>query len=862
MARRVLPLIVLTLLPAVVLPAAACFKLDPRPPPPTSGAILAGNIIVASSAGASAANGDAVRRHRAEVARATAGTSAGHGMPDVIGRGAGRRTDERSSSDPVALRTSKMPFQWRAGDVLVLFEKRAYDKRSLANALKRMMRDADLGHVEARVVRCTAQLFCVVQLMAHGARVLDVDETKVAQLALDKHRAPRVQAVALNMKKWGLRVPNDPLFNLQWHYDAIGVQAAWEIEIGDPGLVIAVVDCGMKLAHPDLAERIARDPQNNTLLGADLISDSGIDIDEFAGRDTNPDDPGDGLFGAQGSSFHGTHIAGTIAAETDNNEGVAGITWQGKILPVRVLGQGLAGFDADIIDGLFWALGSTLVEGVPSNIAPARVVNLSLGGPSDAQSQSIWEAVGSEIFSDPDNLYDDPILVAAAGNSDEDASIITPANLPGMITAGAANIAGLRTTYSNYGSIIDVMAPGGEGGSDLNSDGQPDQILSTVATAYEFREGTSMAAPHVAGVAALLLSSNPALTQTTVESILKSSANAAGRCNEGCGAGLLDAVGALVLAGGEIQPEPLLATDVTQVFYPQGLTSRTFHVVNVGNAALTFDAVIEGPQAELFTLSDTSGTVPAVVDAAPPVALTVTLARGGFEAGSASVRITTSGLDPQQRADVQLDFNDDATRSPRQIETVQVAAYRRNAEGNLEQVGEALAEKGTGFGYEIVGLPAGTYEVFAVGDDNQDGRFVSEDESFGAWPTPDEPRPITIRDNQRVDGVDFAISSRFITDVVGGVGSPCDDANDCTFAADADCITTFAGGYCSRLCDSDPFCDSGRCALQLECLDDAGAPFFCNVCLARCASDAQCRFDEGYICDRGECVPESFRTEE
>lgn len=829
-----------------LMPLASCFPLPPRPPPASSGAIIAGHIIVASSTGSAAGDGARFRQARIDVALAgSEPQEQSRGMPDVIGR----------RSQP-AETTSKMPLEWRAGDVLVLFDKHAFDKQSLARPVRTMLHDAKLTNLDTKVIRCTAGLFCVVELSERGV-VLDVERTQLAQRALDKYRGSHIKAVALNMKKWGLRVPNDPLFNLQWHFDAIGMQAAWEVETGDANLVIAVVDSGVKLAHPDIQGRIARDPGNGTLLGADLISDGSIDIDDFDGRDTNPDDPGDGLFGAQGSSFHGTHIAGTIAAETDNNEGVAGLTWAGQILPVRVLGQGLSGFDSDIIDGLFWAIGLT-VEGVPPPVAKARIVNLSLGGPSDAQSQQVWESVASEIFGDPDNLYDDPILIAAAGNTDQDASTITPANLPGMIVVGAANIAGLRTSYSNYGSIIDVMAPGGEGGTDQNSDGQPDQILSTVQTAYDFREGTSMAAPHVAGIAALLLSSNPALTQASVESILRTSANPASQCSEGCGAGLLDAVAAVVLAGGEIQPEPLLTTDITQVFFPQGLSSRTFHVVNLGSAPFDFTAIIEGPQAELFSVSPSLGTV--AINGGR-IAVTVTLTRDSFEAGSASLKFETSALDPVQRANVQLDYNDDPSRSPRQVQTVQVAAYRRNDNGSLEQVGSALADKGTGFAYEILGLRAGDYEVYAVGDDNEDGTYAADIESFGAYPTADDPQAVTVADKQRVEVIDFGISSRFITDIVGGVGAPCDNDNDCTFAPDAECITTFTGGYCSRLCDDDPFCDTGRCALELECADDAGVAFFCSVCLTRCASDAQCRFDEGYVCDQGECVPEAFRTE-
>lgn len=858
------PLAVLPVLPVFALlavpltSASSCFNLDERPPPPTEGAIIAGTIIVASAAGAAAGDEERVRQGRQDVAAADAAfVAAGNSAAALdVAKTGGMRVVGASAADdtdlPVPLRTSKMPREWRAGDVLVSFEKRAYTQASLAPVMSSMLKDAGYHDVDARVVRCTADIFCVVEL-TRGDQVLDVEETEDAQLALDKYKHARIKAVALNMKKWGFKVPNDDLFSLQWHYDQIGMQAAWEIEDGDPDLVMAVIDCGVKLFHQDLAARIARDPLNNTQVGADLISDGSIDGDEFAGRDTNPDDPGDGLFGAQGSSFHGTHIAGTMAAETNNSEGVAGMTWEGQILPVRVLGLGLSGFDGDIIDGLFWALGVP-VDGVPANVKPARIINLSLGGPSDAASQEVWDSVGVEIFTDPDNVYNDPILVAASGNSDEDATAITPANVAGMITVGAASINGLRTSYSNYGEIIDVMAPGGDTGTDLNSDGNPDQILSTVETVYDFREGTSMAAPHVTGLAALLVSENPSLTQTTVEQIIKSSANPAGRCSEGCGAGLLDAVNALLLAGGEVQPEPLMATDVTQVFFPIGLTARTFHVVNLGNAPFSFRTVIDGAQADLFSVSPATGTVPAAIDGGR-LAVSVSLARGGFEAGSAQLRFETTDVETVQQAVVSLDFSDDASRSPRQIQVVQVAAYRRLEGGGLEKVAEALAESSTGFSYEILGLRAGQYEVYAVGDDDNDGTFAADIESFGAFPTADDPQPVPVADLQRVDNIDFGISSRFISDIVGGVGTPCQDANDCTFAPDADCITNFEGGYCSRFC-TDGFCDTGRCALQLECTDENGDPFLCDVCLARCASDSQCRFDEGYVCDQGECIPE------
>jgi hypothetical protein len=374
---------------------------------------------------------------------------------------------------------------------------------------------------------------------------------------------------------------------------------------------------------------------------------------------------------------------------------------------------------------------------------------------------------------------------------------------------GAANITGLRTGYSNYG----------------------------------------------AGVAALLVSTNPALNQATVEQIIKQSANPAGRCSEGCGAGTLDAVNALLLAGGEIQPEPLLGTDLTQINFPLGLTSRTFHVVNLGNAPFSFTTVIEGAQGQLFNASPSSGTVEPI----GRVTITVTLARGAFEAGSANLRVETTDVDPVQQALVSLDFNDDPSRSPRRVENVQVAAYTRLASGGLEKVAETIAKSENGFQYEITGLRVGSYEVYAVGDNNNDGSYASDTESFGAYPTADEPQPVVVGDNQRVDAIDFGISSRFINDIVGGVGAPCEGTNDCTFAPDADCITNFVDGYCTRYCDEDGFCDTGSCSVNFfDCADENSDPFECHLCLQNCSSDENCRFDQGYVCDRGECIPEAL----
>lgn len=751
--------------------------------------------------------------------------------------------------------SSKLPLEWKAGDALVLFEPKRFDAPALTPVLASMLKDAELPGTSAEVVRCSAQRFCKVVLRDAKGALLDADATGLAIDALDKVKAPGIKAVARNTKKWGFRVPSDALYGYQWNFDFIHMSAAWDITVGNPNLVIGVVDSGLVQAHPDINARIARDPINNTLVGADLISDDGLDLDDIPGRDTNPEDPGDQLWGSQ-SSWHGSHVAGIVASETDNaGEGVAGVTWTGSIVPARVLGHHLTGFDDDILDGLLWVIGDPDVAGVPRNVKPARVVNLSLGGPTEPGSQQVWDDVIASILNDTAGRYPQkPLLVAAAGNSDEDANGIVPANCAGMITVGASNIDGLRTQYSNWGTVVDLMAPGGQLGTDRNSDGVDDGILSLSGMDYELREGTSMSAPHVTGMLALLLSANDTLTQAQAESILKNSADERGICSEGCGAGWLDAVSALLLAGGEIQLTPLLVADSTSVFFPTGMQSRQVAVLNLGNAPFTFHALIEGAQADLFTVTPTTGAVDVAAAPGGRVDLTVSLARGGFDAGSANLVIVGEGDATGQEAVVNLGFAEQGGRSPRELQAIEVAAYQENSEGALVRVAATLALSDDDFAYQITGLPAGDYQVFAIGDDNQDGLFDGQREASGSYPTGAEPAAVHVDDDARVEGVDFAVVASFVPSVEGGVGAPCVDDGDCRFSADAACITSFAGGYCSRLCDLDGACGENAACEILEC--DTGP---CAVCLLQCVSDSQCRFDDGYICDRfGTCTPEEF----
>lgn len=344
--------------------------------------------------------------------------------------------------------------------------------------------------------------------------------------------------------------PNDPRFPEQWSLQAtsvgLDVLAAWDMSRG-AGVRVGVIDTGYR-PHVDLAA--------NVLPGYDMISDTAVSNDGNL-RDADASDPGDWTVANEcqagwpgyGSSWHGTHVAGTIAAVTGNGVGVAGIAPEAKIVPLRVLGQ-CGGYTSDIADAMVWASGGA-VSGVPTNPNPARVLNLSLGGSGTCDTTSQRAITTARA--------NGAVVVVAAGNENANVSTSSPANCSGVVAVAAYGPSGARAYYSNYGTGVDLAAPGGD-----QSGGTANGILSTLnggtttpgADTYANYQGTSMAAPHVAGVAALMIAANPALTPDQVESLLKSTARPFVATCSGCGAGMLDADAAVRAAIGGTTPPP------------------------------------------------------------------------------------------------------------------------------------------------------------------------------------------------------------------------------------------------------------------------------------------------------------------
>ncbi len=392
--------------------------------------------------------------------------------------------------------------------------------------------------------------------MGLGADVIKLDRhlpwARVRQLA-DELKAgdASVEYAEPDRIVYPMMTPSDTYYGYQWDlYEASGginAPAAWDKATG-AGVVVAVVDTGVR-PHADLAA--------NLLPGYDFINDTRVSNDGD-GRDADASDPGDATdagFCASGSaaansSWHGTHVAGTIAAVTNNGQGVAGIAFGAKVLPVRVLGR-CGGYMSDVADGMYWAAGGT-VSGVPANPTPARVINVSMGatGACDSTFQSSINAVRSR----------GAVVVAAAGNNNGDAAQFTPASCTGVIAVAAVGRDGSKASYSNYGSVVSIAAPGGDGSDGITSTINAG-LTSPTTDSYGTYLGTSMATPHVSGVAALMLSKNPSLTPDDVQARLKASARPFPAACSQCGAGIVDASAAVDAA----TASPGLVTTIVEV---------------------------------------------------------------------------------------------------------------------------------------------------------------------------------------------------------------------------------------------------------------------------------------------------------
>jgi len=497
--------------------------------------------------------------------------------------------------------------------IIVKFKTPANSQKSSINKVTSMSKSLGVNFTYKRSMSGDAEVWKVEQF--NKTSFIDL-QSLVERISED----PAVEYAEVDAWMVPYRTPNDTRYNEQWHYkNTVGgmrMPGAWDISTGSTGVTVAVLDTGYR-PHPDLVSNVVNE--------YDMISSASVGNDGN-GRDSNAQDPGDWVTAnqcgdnpAQDSSWHGTHVAGTVAAVSDNGSGVAGVAWNVNLVPVRVLGT-CGGSLSDIADGIRWAAGLS-VSGVPTNTTPADVINMSLGSSSPSACSSTYQNAINAAYNAGTTI------VVAAGNDNSSAGY-PPANCNNVISVAAGANDGARAYYSNYGSTVDITAPGGDGCNPINNN-EPSSlsdcqggvwddsrmILSTYnsgtqgpsSNTYGWSQGTSMAAPHVAGLAALIKSADATLTPAQVKQIIQDSADGFAnvpdhQCTTSiCGAGYANATAALELASGGSNPPPTGSLVLTKGVAKTGLSAAK-------NVQLKFTLEVPSGASNLsFTMSGGSG---------------------------------------------------------------------------------------------------------------------------------------------------------------------------------------------------------------------------------------------------------------
>lgn len=557
---------------------------------------------------------------------------------------------------------------------------------------------------------------------------------------LRKHNP--TSTLSLNYIRHTAAIPNDDYYNLQWHYPQINLPQAWEFSDGS-NVVVAVIDTGVYMEHPDLAANLTSD-------GYDFISSTSVSNDGD-GIDDNPDDPGDEDAIAS-SSFHGTHVAGTIAALSNNNFAAAGIAWNTKIMPIRVLGKN-GGTDYDLIQGIRYAAGlSNDSQTLPST--PANIINMSLAGPgfNALLQNAINEAINQGV-----------VIIASAGN-ESTSTPNYPASNSGVISVSASNFNDELASYSNFGSDIDIAAPGGDS-TDENADGYVDGVLSTSVQEEDgqrtptlsFQMGTSMAAPHVAGVAALMKSIHPNLTPQQFENAIASGAITQDIAGDGeavrnnqFGYGRIDALKAVEhanqLNSGSPLPAILSAQPSAINFGISGLTAE-LTLSNLGTAGMSVTGISD--DADWLAVTALS------VDGNGLGSYTVAADRDNLSEGTHLATITITDSDSKELAiPVSLTV---ITATNISADVGKQWVLLIDPESDIAYTSETATANQGSYSYQFNNIPAGSYLVVSGSDSDNDLLICDGGESCGAYPVLGEPSIVTI-DSSSASNINFISS--------------------------------------------------------------------------------------------------------
>ncbi len=368
-------------------------------------------------------------------------------------------------------------------------------------------------------------------------RTMAVANVPQAIAALQKN--PNVEYAEPNFIASAYAVPNDPIYSpYQWHFDnptygGVHAESAWDVSTG-AGTIVAIVDTG--IAYEDYTGSGKGRWGGATYYQApDLAGTCFVQGYDFVNNDSHAND----------DEGHGTHVAGTVAQATNNNIGVAGLAYDACLMPVKVLNNSGSGSYSDIVDGIYYAVDNG-----------ADVINMSLGGSTG--SSALHDAI--------QYAYSNGVTVVAASGNDN-AAVGYPAVYDEVIAVGATRYDEARAPYSNFGPELDVVAPGGDTSVDQNGDGYVDGVLQQTfgrnlnEFSYYFYQGTSMAAPHVAAAAAMLISNGNATTPDEVREALQSTADDLGASgfDEQFGHGLINLPAALAWSAGPVDNAPTVS---------------------------------------------------------------------------------------------------------------------------------------------------------------------------------------------------------------------------------------------------------------------------------------------------------------
>lgn len=636
---------------------------------------------------------------------------------------------------------------FRPGEAIVMPRTRGQAFGS-AGAVAQAMNAAEARHLGEGIWHVRQTPVYLTRSLSAGERAQAKRQT--LDWVRDLRATPGVELAEPNFLYESQQVTPDtnPLYDLQWNHPLISLPTAWLVAPnGGLGTGIAVLDTGLFSADPSLYGQWHPDLEANVVEPGGRILDfvtGSLDIDPEPdqGRDQNPHDPGNQQ--AQNSSFHGTHVAG-IAVGMDNEIGIIGVAPRATLFPVRVLGldpetQRNVGSSDDLIAAINWA----------ADQADIHVINLSLGGlgPSDALQNAVTKAFNQN-----------KLVVAAAGNQGTD-QLTYPAAFSNVVGVGAVDGAAVRASYSNIGGSVNLVAPGGDANRDANQDGNADLIVSAWGNDsvspprpnYAGLQGTSMAAPHVAGVYALMREvAGQELTPKGFFTLLSSGSltDEVGNATE-YGEGLINAIKS-VNAVGDGPISPVMGASPSALQFSRSQTSQDLTLQVYPETESIVIGTIASP--DWLTVGPAGGTAPKTLTA---TVNTEGLTEDNLYRGVVIIEYTSDGAIRTLEVPVSVQLVDESgSRNAGRHYVLLVSTDTERA--TLEQ--QVVEAQGDRYEFSFADVEPGEYFLVAGSDIDNNGFICETGEACAEYPVNGLPEPIVISDSP-LTGVELTTSFR------------------------------------------------------------------------------------------------------